>query len=652
MALDFSIIVPFFNAEDTLEACLQSLLSQDYPREKFEIIAVDNASTDGSAKVAENFASKVRFLQEERQGSYIARNLAVRGARGRYLAFTDSDCIANPEWLNQWATMFQAKPQAELLLGARLPPMGSDPIVNVIADLENRKAKQLFADNERTGLYYGFTNNLCLKRETFQSFGPFVEIPRGADTLFVREMVDAGLASQIHFVESNFVRHLELLGVASYLKKQFLYGRSASDAGRRHPHWPVRQQIRELAPNPKDITLRMIIQLAAWAYRLGGRLGRISLPIREALWPQQSPLRPHRLRLDIANICQLKCPTCPTASGRIDDLFGSGSMSLETFTKLLDENPWVLDIELSNWGEVFLNPDLLEIMKVAHNRHVKLRADNGVNMNTVEPAVLEGLVRYQVASLNCSIDGATPEVYARYRRKGDLNLVLKNIAEINRYKSQYKSELPRLRWQFVAFEHNLHEIEQAREMAKALNMEFHLKLSWEDLYTKKSFSPVKSSDKLRRYHPLRVANRTEYKETQGQSFGDSACLQLWQQPQVNYDGRLLGCCRNVWGDFGNVFEDGLLGALHSSRIRYARKMLMGQVPEREDIPCVQCSIFRSRKQGDYLRPEQVQESFPRRRQILLHRLGVPQVLLQRFSILRQRVGRFFQKIKVKGVFES
>ena len=67
---------------------------------------------------------------------------------------------------------------------------------------------------------------------------------------------------------------------------------------------------------------------------------------------------------------------------------------------------------------------------------------------------------------------------------------------------------------------------------------------------------------------------------------------LWLEPQVNYDGKLLGCCANRYGDFGNVFEEGLQPLLSSERYAYAKKLVLGLVPPRADQPCLQCPVYR------------------------------------------------------------
>jgi MoaA/NifB/PqqE/SkfB family radical SAM enzyme len=306
----------------------------------------------------------------------------------------------------------------------------------------------------------------------------------------------------------------------------------------------------------------------------------------------ESQLRPAKLRLEAAGVCQLRCPSCPTASGTVRQQLGDKLLEPDQLAKLLQENPWVKEVELSNWGEIFLNPHLLQILEVAHQYGVGLTADNGANFNRVSDEVLQGLVRFQFRSINCSIDGATQATYQIYRRRGNLHQVLANLERLNDYKKLHQSQLPKLRWQFIAFEHNLHEIEAARELAAKLNMQFHLKLGWGDLYSPDAFSPVQNLDELRRQHPLGVATRAEYQKKVGEQYLQCICQQLWQQPQVHADGRMLGCCVNTKVNYGNVFKDGLTQVLNGEPLNYARQMLTGQAPARDDIACSNCSIYK------------------------------------------------------------
>jgi MoaA/NifB/PqqE/SkfB family radical SAM enzyme len=300
-------------------------------------------------------------------------------------------------------------------------------------------------------------------------------------------------------------------------------------------------------------------------------------------------LDPQSILLEASSFCQLRCPSCPTATGAIDAAIGRGFLRFSDFRKLVDDNPSVRRIELSNYGEIFLNPELLEILEYAHRTGITITIDNGSNLNDVQDAVLEGLVKYGVSVLRCSIDGASAETYRRYRVRGDFNTVIANIERINHFKRIYASELPRLGWQFIIFGYNEHELPRARELATSLGMAFHPKLTWDA-----KFSPVRDADLVKRETGLTFTTRAEYTEITGEIFLNSICHQLWDNPQINWDGKILGCCRNFWGDFGgNAFTEGLSASLNNENIEYARGMLTGEKQARDGIPCTSCDIYRS-----------------------------------------------------------
>jgi MoaA/NifB/PqqE/SkfB family radical SAM enzyme len=300
-------------------------------------------------------------------------------------------------------------------------------------------------------------------------------------------------------------------------------------------------------------------------------------------------LDPQSILLEASSFCQLRCPSCPTATGAIDAAIGRGFLRFEDFRKLVDGNPSIRRIELSNYGEIFLNPELLEILEYAHHAGITITIDNGSNLNDVREAVLEGLVKYKVSILRCSIDGASAETYRKYRVHGDFDTVIANIERINYFKRVYASEFPQLGWQFIIFGYNEHELPHARELATSLGMAFHPKLTWDA-----NFSPIRDAEFVKNETGLTFTTRSEYTEITGEIFLNSICHQLWDNPQINWDGKILGCCRNFWGDFGgNAFTEGLSASLNGETIEYARGMLTGEKPARDGIPCISCDIYRS-----------------------------------------------------------
>jgi MoaA/NifB/PqqE/SkfB family radical SAM enzyme len=296
---------------------------------------------------------------------------------------------------------------------------------------------------------------------------------------------------------------------------------------------------------------------------------------------------PRNVSVEASSFCQLRCPSCPTTSGHIHPAIGSGFLKFEDFRELLESNPTLAQVEIANYGEVFLNPQLLAILGYAHQKGVAISIGNGANVNHVKDEVIEGLIKFQVRYITCSIDGATPETYRKYRVRGNFDQVIRNIEKINSYKQWYQSSLPRLIWQFVVFGHNEHEIPVARELAAKLGMEFRPKLTWD-----KNFSPIRNADFVRAQTGWQSITREEYENEHREKYASAICHQLWDNPQINWDGKVIGCCRNFWGDFGsNAFTDGFLNSINNEKMIYAREMLSGRKPAREDIPCSTCEMY-------------------------------------------------------------
>src|SRR3989344_1484192 len=99
--LKFSIIIPAYNEEELLPTCLESLTRLDFDKNRFEIILVNNNSSDRTKEIALGF-SGVKVLDELKQGNVFALIKGCRAAQGEILAFTDADTIAPRDWLKKY----------------------------------------------------------------------------------------------------------------------------------------------------------------------------------------------------------------------------------------------------------------------------------------------------------------------------------------------------------------------------------------------------------------------------------------------------------------------------------------------------------------------------------------------------------------------
>ncbi len=154
--LDVSVIVPGRDAAATIERSLAALRAQEGDI-SFEVILVDDGSSDGTAELAESEPG-VRVLRQPGAGPAAARNRGAAAARGAALAFTDADCFPEPGWL---AAGLRALGRAELVQGAVAP----EPV-----DAPQPFVRSLWVNGE-SGLYE--TANLFVRRELFDALGGF-----------------------------------------------------------------------------------------------------------------------------------------------------------------------------------------------------------------------------------------------------------------------------------------------------------------------------------------------------------------------------------------------------------------------------------------------------------------------------------------------
>jgi MoaA/NifB/PqqE/SkfB family radical SAM enzyme len=102
-----------------------------------------------------------------------------------------------------------------------------------------------------------------------------------------------------------------------------------------------------------------------------------------------SRVAPLHIRVEASSFCQLRCPSCPTTSGAIHPAVSSGYLRLADFQALIDQSPSIASVELSNYGEALLNPQLIDILQYAREKSVAITLGNGVNLNHCQEELIE-----------------------------------------------------------------------------------------------------------------------------------------------------------------------------------------------------------------------------------------------------------------------
>lgn len=205
-----SVIVPVRDNPEGIRALLDQLGSQTLPREAFEIVIGDDGSQDASASDCASADDRVRVEVGPPRTSYAARNRAARAARGRILAFTDSDCLPDPEWLERGC---EALARADVAAGEVTFTAPETPTVWSLLTVD------MYLDQARNvRLTQAVTANLFVSRAMFETVGGFDEsLPSSGDYDFARRCVEAG--GRLEYAADAVVRHPTLDTARAFLRK-------------------------------------------------------------------------------------------------------------------------------------------------------------------------------------------------------------------------------------------------------------------------------------------------------------------------------------------------------------------------------------------------------------------------------------------------
>lgn len=220
-----SVVIPTYNRQAQLDACLAALARSTYPADQFEVIVVDDGS-QAPARLADGLAPMdVRIFRQANGGPAHARNQGILAARGALVAFTDDDCDPDPNWLSEIAEAHRQSPDAAL--GGRT--------VNRLANNAYATASQLLIDflygwhyrGPHQGRFFA-SNNLAMPTELLREIGGFSDSfarAAGED----RELCDrwSHQGDRLQFVPTAIVGHSHFLDLRSYWTQHHNYGRAA-----------------------------------------------------------------------------------------------------------------------------------------------------------------------------------------------------------------------------------------------------------------------------------------------------------------------------------------------------------------------------------------------------------------------------------------
>lgn len=223
-----SVVVCSYNGSATLRDCLESLMALDYP--DYEVILVDDGSTDATAEIAADFPQIV-FHRQKNCGLSVARNVGAELARGEIIAYTDSDCEADPHWLRYLVQAMEDQ-QVEAIGGPNVTPPGSSLTACCVAASPGNPS-HVMLDDHRAEHVPGC--NMAFKRSTLLGIGGFDPQFRqaGDDVDICWRFLDADLP--IGYASGAMVWHHRRPSVRAYARQQKGYGRSEAMVHFKHP---------------------------------------------------------------------------------------------------------------------------------------------------------------------------------------------------------------------------------------------------------------------------------------------------------------------------------------------------------------------------------------------------------------------------------
>ncbi len=225
--LEYSIIVPTYNRADEIEKLLPTLKEQSFPASMFELLIVDDGSTDNTEETVARFAKeadfKIKYLRQKNQGPAAARNLGMKNAEGEFFIFVDSDVTLPPAWLSIIDKELKEK-KGDAFGGPDTFREDFPPLLKAInysmtgllttGGLRGKKGKKI-------AKYYPRSFNMGLSRKVYEKIGEFYPLRHGQDIEFSHRIITSG--AKVLYIDSP-VFHKRRTSVKKFFKQVFNWG--------------------------------------------------------------------------------------------------------------------------------------------------------------------------------------------------------------------------------------------------------------------------------------------------------------------------------------------------------------------------------------------------------------------------------------------
>lgn len=228
MKMEVSVVVPTYNSEKNIESCIHALLSQDFPKYQYEVIIVDDGSIDRTSQLVGKYP--VHLIKQTNSGPATARNAGFKIAKGKIIAFTDSDCRPESNWLSVLVSNFD-----RIDIGG---VGGSYKTGNKNSFLARIIGYEILEKHSRMPKFVDFLGsfNCAYRKDAFEKAGGFDESfswASGEDNDLSYRI--SGLGYRLVFDPRAVVVHEHPNKLIKYLRKQYQHSMWRVKLYKKHP---------------------------------------------------------------------------------------------------------------------------------------------------------------------------------------------------------------------------------------------------------------------------------------------------------------------------------------------------------------------------------------------------------------------------------
>lgn len=257
---------------------------------------------------------------------------------------------------------------------------------------------------------------------------------------------------------------------------------------------------------------------------------------------------PAAYSIEPTNLCNLKCPECPSGTGALTRKHGS--MSYDNFVSIIDQiKDTALYIQLFFQGEPYLNKDLTKM--IAYARKCRLYVSVSTNGLMFNENNIDSILQNPPDKLIFSLDGLDEHSYRKYRVGGTFAAADKSLKMLSSKRNERKQSLPFIELRFLVMKHNEHQIGEAKVYSKEAGAD-RIYFKSMQVYS------LESADELLPSKPEFNRYKTGTDALQIKSEFHNYCFALWKTCVITWQGDVVPCCfdKDAGYIFGNVLETG------------------------------------------------------------------------------------------------